>query len=523
MERENLEYQNSRPPREESHPISRAASVGDDRPADPTQASDTAPTPVSEAAVESETHTADSKNQAAETPKRQQRRFERTSGTYTPNFIIELVGDPMDGNALQLLSWDGSKATIEPRLRFSWSFSDPEPHKLVITFDPIDLDASVRRAIWFPSRVDSFGSSRQLLDEICGVIKKYTNLPENLVSLAAHAALASWFPEAPDAPISLVIRGPQSQQARQLLLVLSCLYRRAISLGEIVPAALYSLPLDLSPSLFIERYDDTPRLEKLIRATFNRGYVPFKGKLVRTTCSTVFHIDEPLIDTIAGRNIIEIPTGYPRSPLPILSLKAQYEIAKKFQPKLLMYRLVHFRHVMNSTFDAASFAFPVNELARGLAACVVDDPERQRDIVKLLSGKNEHAEQELSWDPRVTVLEALFNLCHKSDMQSIYVGDVTSAANSILEHRGEMSQMTSRMVGSKLHVLGFTTTRLDSAGRGLQLKTEMRKRIHRVAWDYRVAFPGLDETQCDQCREILVQEEGGDGGRRVQDDLVPTP
>ena len=83
--------------------------------------------------------------------------------------------------------------------------------------------------------------------------------------------------------------------------------------------------------------------------------------------------------------------------------------------------------------------------------------------------------------------------------------------------------MTSRMVGSKLHTLGFTTTRLDSAGRGLQLKNEVRKRIHRAAWDYRVAFPSLNETQCDQCREILAQENWGDGGRRVPGDLVPTP
>jgi hypothetical protein len=502
------EYQNSGSPEEESHPVTSAASAGDDRPEDQTQASGSAPTPVPEAAVESETPTADSKNQAAETPKRPRRQiFERTSGTYFRNFIIELVGDPIHGTDLKLLLWDGAKAVIEPRVKLTWSISDPEPHELLVTFDPINLDASVRRAIWFPSRVDSFGSSRQLFDEMCGAIKQYTDLPENLVSLAAHAARASWFPEARDAPISLVIRGPQSPQARQLLFVLSCLYRRAILLGEIVPAALYSLPLDLSPSLFIERYDDTPRLEKLIRATFNRGYVPFKGKLVRTTCTTVFHIDEPLIDTIAGRHIIEIPTAYPRSPLPILNPKAQQEIAKKFQPKLLMYRLVNLTHVMNSTFDAASFAYPINELARGLAACVVDDPERQGDIVNLLSGKNEHTEQSLSWDLRITVLEALFNLCHKSDMQSIHVGDVTSAANAILEQRGEMSVMTSRMVGSKLHILGFTTTRLDSAGRGLQLKNEMRKRIHRAAWDYRVAFPGLNQTQCDQCREILAQEE----------------
>src|SRR5579863_3927264 len=171
MDREN-EYQSSGKPREESHPVTSAASAGDDRPADPTQASGTAPTPVSETAVESETHTADSKNQAAETPKKPQRKvFERTSGTYFQNFIIELVGDPMHGTDLQLLFWDGSNVAIKPRLRLSRSLSDPEPHTLVIRYAPLNLDASVRRAICFPSRVDSFGSSRQLFDEMCGVIK----------------------------------------------------------------------------------------------------------------------------------------------------------------------------------------------------------------------------------------------------------------------------------------------------------------------------------------------------------------
>jgi hypothetical protein len=412
--------------------------------------------------------------------------------------------------------WNGSRAIIGARITVPLiikSGLDSEPEEQPVTYDPVSLDDSTREAILFPSRTDSFGSSRQLFDELCAVIKQYTGLQDNFVSLAAHAARASWFPEAPNAPISLAICGPQSPQAHQLFLVLSCLYRRAVLVGNITPAALCSLPMDVSPSLFIEHYDDGPRLEKLLRATLNRGYIPFKGTLVRTVCTTVFRIDEPLIGTLAGRNIIEIPTAHPNLSLPILSPKVRGEIAEKFQPKLLMYRLANFRNVMNSTFDAATFAYPVNELARGLAACVVDDSEGQAHIMNLLSGKNEHAELDLSRNLRVTVLEALFNICHESDIRSIRVGDVTAAANAMLEQRGELSQMTSRMVGSKLHVLGFTTIRLDSAGRGLQLGNEMRMRIHSVAWDHRVAFPSLNDTQCNQCRELLTQKEGRDDGR----------
>src|ERR1700740_2452741 len=155
----------------------------------------------------------------------------------------------------------------------------------MVTFEPVSLDPSVRQAMRFPSHVDSFGTSRQLLNDICEVIKQYTKVDETLVLLAAHAVRTSWFPEAPGSPIGLAICGPRSPQCQQLFLLLSCMYRHAMVLGDISLAALCSLPMDLSPSLFIERYEHSARLQKLIRATCNRGYIPSKGKVVRTSCT----------------------------------------------------------------------------------------------------------------------------------------------------------------------------------------------------------------------------------------------
>lgn len=47
------------------------------------------------------------------------------------------------------------------------------------------------------------------------------------------------------------------------------------------------------------------RLPGVIRATFSRGYIPSKGKLVRTSCATVIYSDEPLIGALPVWNILK--------------------------------------------------------------------------------------------------------------------------------------------------------------------------------------------------------------------------
>lgn len=442
-----------------------------------------------------------------------------TTGVVFTNGMIELVADQMQDGGLKLLLWKDQETRVQSSITLGERRdcgSDSEDQ--TVTYVPADLDISVRQAMRFPSHPEPFGSSRQLLEDICKEIKAYTKLSDELVVLAAHAVRASWFPEASDSPIGLAIYGPLCPQGQQLFRVLSCMYRRALWIGEISPGALCALPMELSPSLFIERYHHIPGLQKLIRATFSGGYTPSKGKLVRTGCTTVICTDEPLIDVTPGWNLVEIPVsyGWPVSPiLPALNQDRQQEIAAKFQPKLLMYRLMHYCQVMNSTFNAAPLTSPVSRLVRCLAASVVDDPTLQTDLVNALRRKDEQIQQELSSDTAPIVSEALFSLCHQDKRQSIRVGDLTAAVNSILEEHGELFSMTSRMVGSKLRLLGFTTLRLDQRGRGLPLKHEVRKRIHSAAWNYRVEFPRAHETQCYYCQEILQEDEE----ERLQDDF----
>lgn len=417
----------------------------------------------------------------------------KTSGAVFLNGVMELVADGTPEDPLKLLVWRDGKASIVNR---------KERNPGISSFEPKDLDPTFRRAIRFPSRADSFGSSRQLLDDICGVIKRFTNLADDHVLLAAHAVRASWLLEATDFPVTLAICGPPSPLGQRLFRVLSCLFRRALLLGEINLASLCSLPMEFSPSLFIERYDHSPQLQKVIRATRASGYIPAKGRLVRTRCSTVICSEEPLSIVIPDCNAIEIPVTDTRVSLPLLNEDAQRQVAEEFQPKLLMYRLTNHKQVMDSTFTPALSNSSVNELARCLGRCIVDDPERQADIIRLLSERDKEVEEERSWDRRVTVLEALLSLCHQENKESVYVGEVAELANSILEQRGELFALTSRTVGSQLRTLGFRTGRLDSAGRGLVLNRKVRKQIHWLAWDNKLLSDTDGEARCDDCIEL---------------------
>ena len=432
----------------------------------------------------------------------------KTYGAVYTNAIIELVADDMHEDRLQLLIWKEGKSYVGPRVRLDMgSKSVSETELETVTFEPEELDPTFRRAIRFPSHPDPFGSSRQLLDELCRVIKRFTALEDDYVSLAAHAARASWFPEAPYSPIALVSSGPPSPKRQQLFSVLSCLYRRALLLGEINLSSLCSLPMAFSPSLFIERDDDSPQLQKVIRATQIRGYIPSKSKLVRTRCATVICNQESLNGIIHDSNAIEIPVSHTRVPLPLLTEAAQNAIADEFQPKLLMYRLTKHAQVINSTFDAAPLISSVSELARALGACVVDDPDRQADIVRMFKDKDEEVQEVCSWDQRVTVLEALLSLCHKRKRESVYVSEITNAANSILEARGEAFKLAPRTVGNKLRMLGLTTNRLDSAGRGMLLTIKIRERIHRLAWDSKIELLGGWQKQCVECRNLRLEQD----------------
>jgi hypothetical protein len=420
-----------------------------------------------------------------------------TFGEAFPGFMIELLASPASPKGVELLCWDGTEAHVQSHVSLTPA---PGANFKPRVFVPPDLDPTTWRAIRFPTHAAPYESTQALFSDLCTLVKRFTDLPERLVQLASHSVLASWFSDCTAIPICLSIFGPRSNPGGQLFRLLSCLYRRPLILGEMSAARLSSLPLELSPSLFLERHEYRRDVERLLRALdVQDAYVPRKGKLVTLNLTRVVCSEGPLYDDTFSGGAIEIPVTAPDVCLPILDRVVQQQIADEFQPKLLMYRLRNHVQVVGSKFDVPDFSSPVREVARTLGTCVPDAPELQEKISSLLREAHEELESYRGTDLNSIVLETMLGFCHDKTRQSVRVGEITSAVNAILERNGELLELSPRKIGYTLKALGLITKRLDAAGRGILLLQATRERIHSVARNFLVDAADGDQ-ECPHCQ-----------------------
>jgi hypothetical protein len=427
--------------------------------------------------------------------------YSKTFGEVLPQCMIELVASDTSQRGFDLLLWNGTEAHLGSRVSVD---AEPGSDLKPRVFDPPDIDSTIWRAIRFPTHAAPYESTQVLFTDLCSVVRKYTDLPDRLVRLVSHSVLASWFSDCTAVPVCLSIVGPRSSRGSQLFRLLSCLYRRPLLLGDMSVARLYSFPLELRPSLFLERYEFSRQVDKLLCALNIQGaYVPHKGKLVNLSAARVVCSEEPHNDGAVGSEI-NIPVTPAHQPLPIMDRFVQEHIAEEFQPKLLMYRLKNYRQVVKSEYDVQYFVPPVRELARCLGACVPDESELREEIGLLLREQNNDVQTDLSTDLNSFVLEVMLTFCHDDKKESVYVGEITTRVNELLEKRGELLDLKPRTIGHKLRALGLATKRIDAAGRGIFLY-KVRRRIHKLARDYVV--PGYGVPLCKECENLAEDDE----------------
>ena len=198
--------------------------------------------------------------------------------------------------------------------------------------------------------------------------------------------------------------------------------------------------------------------------------------------------------------------------MPILDEGVQQTIADEFQPKLLNYRLTNLHRVRNSKFDVPELLTPVRDLARCLGSCVVGDEELQARVVGLLFEHEGHLRVTRSTNVNAVVIEAMLFMCHVEKQQSVHIGEVADAANTILHGRGEELELTPKAVAGRLRNFGIVSERLDAAGRGIVMLNSVRERVHELARDLAVPTVRAGISGCRQCqeaqREISAESEG---------------
>jgi hypothetical protein len=421
----------------------------------------------------------------------------RTYGEAFPKFMIEVIAAAESDNGPSLLLWNGAEAYIASKITMTASKPDASDR----TFYPPVIDSTTRNAIRFPARAESYDSTRKLFNGITDVLRKYMDLPENLMYLLAHCVFASWFVDVTAAPVGLSIVGPSSGQSSRLLRLLASLFRHSLLLGPTGLGAIFSLPLKLQPALFMDGGQCNGQLPKLLRQlSAPDSFVFWKGQLLQFRGAKVVCTEESLPSDLLNAGFIEVRIPPSRRILPILDQQARQQIAEEFQPKLLMYRLVNYHQVRASKFDVPEFPLAVRDLARSLAAAVPNEPELQSNIASLLQAQSDQDLIKPTSDLDSVVIETMLILCHQKDRKSFHVAEVSEKVNEILEARGESLDMNPWAVGRKLRKLDITTQRLDANGRGALLLNDLRHHVHSLA-----AKRGLlviDPGRCSDCKEL---------------------
>jgi hypothetical protein len=213
-------------------------------------------------------------------------------------------------------------------------------------------------------------------------------------------------------------------------------------------------------------------------------------------CPIIVCTREPVAVSALGVRLVPDKADYRR-----IGKREAQDLAEKFQPRLMRYRLTQHRLVADSHFDHPEFAHDTRLLARILGASVAGSPELQGRIVDALSQIDEQCKVEQSQGIGAVILEALLALCHENKPRALVL-EVTTLANGILLGRHENLELTPKLVGGIMRKkLGLWTER-RGPGYELQMIGETPKLIHHLAAAYNVLSMQNPAGDC-RCRDEL--------------------
>ena len=318
--------------------------------------------------------------------------------------MIELVSSSTGVNQPDLLLWNGSEATVEHRVEH-----------IGCIYEAPELPPTLYRATRWPSHCTDYGSARCLFDGISDLFRRHLDLSEQRSSLLACFAISTWLADRlPTAPI-LLISGFEQEPGIDVFRLVSCVCRRAVMLAEVTPAGFRSLPMELSLTLLLIQQELKPNLQRLLRASNYRGLrlAGNRGGLTdlygpKAICCG----DDAAVDALGG-GVIHVFVGPAQFQSGALDEQVQNDIAKHFQPRLLMYRLKNAPKVRECRVDVSQITFATRQLARSLAMCFPEDLELASDIVELLRPQDEDARAQRANSIEFAIVEVLLGLIHE--------------------------------------------------------------------------------------------------------------
>ena len=396
-------------------------------------------------------------------------------GVFPDGAFLDLV---RNGASMRprLLLWDGREQIVDDDVEYRGQRY--EPHAIHETF---------LRELKLPAQVGTSGPVREFLPEICKLIDRFVSLPEKSTALVGRFILATWLVDAMQTAPRMLIEGPDTARARQLMQLLHCCCRRAVPMSAVTPSGLCSLPSGMRLTLLLQQDVISPKLSALLNGAAVRGNPILRaGQLRDLFGAQVVLCDAGFGEGIWAMSSIRLPCTPTSGRLPVLDAEQQQRIAEEFQAKLLGFRLSHYPAACATSFNHFEVCLPLRQLAMSLAAATPDDADLQDELHALLEEENAEIEAANWVDPNTVIVEAILAHCREAKMQSVYIGEIAAMAGKILEGRGDLRRLDAGETGRRIKNLGFSAEPRDAKGVKLRLTNEVCVRAHELAHQFDV-------------------------------------
>lgn len=400
--------------------------------------------------------------------------IETLGEVFADGSFLEVVHDPSDRDALNLMLFDGETAQIAPRVE----------HDNQI-YAARKVDPAIARELNLPAEFRPKESTAQLAADIIDLVQKYGGLDEEAAELVTLFLFAVWLMDALPAAPTLVIIGPETREVNQLLAVVKCLARHCLLLTEITANGLGSLPTDLGLTLAIDQSEFNDPLQRLLNTSRKHTvkiarngtlWSPRFSKALR--CDT--HFEAALV---RGARLVIAPSG---RRVALLDDREQSRIATEFQPRLLSFRFANYATVRARISEDANSNPAAPAPAGALPAAKFEDVDLHAKIRDLVADNLADTGEERWTDPGNVLIEAMLISCHIPGQMERYMGQYADVMMTILSARGEERKILPNQVGPMIRALGLKTEPRDSQGVRLILTDNVRKKIHKLARDFEV-------------------------------------
>ena len=410
---------------------------------------------------------------------------------------IDLVRDDQVSKKIGLIVWNGSTATRAARVE-----------KNGVAYLPLTVSSDLLRATQFPTGTRSYGTTRQLFDEISALVTR-TNISIRDARLVPYFVLADWFAELlPVAPFLWVNVAPTASAA-SLRNMLTLLCRRPILYADLTVAEFRSRPSALKPTIFADLRRPTGGMLAQLAASNQHGvYRARNGELIDGHCAKVVFAGDPLRDPAAAGFPLEITMTPTRQPVGVLGGAEAARIAEEFQAKLEMYRLANFNKVASPKIDVSGLTAPMQDLAITLASPIIDDAALQAELLSLLTPRDEDIRLDRTVELAAVVIEVLLGACHDPKVvlgAGMTVTEFTRGTNTILDGRGGNGNVAPESVGWILRRLQIPRTTVQGGLHGVVLDHRTREQIHELAESHGV-LTRLATSGLQQCAECLTDD-----------------